>query len=84
MVVAPLIGCVAWMMDGIFIGATQSRDMRNMMIVSFIFYWFAVWVFLPLWGNHGLWAALLVSFLVRGITLSLRYPALEAAAQNRG
>ena len=82
MVVAPLIGCVAWMMDGIFIGATQSRDMRNMMIVSFIVYWLAVWLFLPLWGNHGLWAALLVSFLARGITLSLRYPALEAAAKN--
>ena len=82
MVVAPLIGCVAWMMDGIFIGATQSRDMRNMMIVSFFVYWIAVWLFLPLWGNHGLWAALLVSFLARGITLSLRYPALEAAAQN--
>jgi MATE family multidrug resistance protein len=82
MVVTPLIGCVAWMMDGIFIGATQSRDMRNMMIVSFIFYWIAVWLFLPLWGNHGLWMALLVSFLVRGITLSLRYPALEAAAQK--
>ena len=83
MVAAPLIGCVAWMMDGIFIGATQSRDMRNMMIVSFIVYWIAVWLFLPLWGNHGLWAALLVSFLARGITLSLRYPALERAA-NKG
>ncbi len=83
MVAAPLIGCVAWMMDGIFIGATQSRDMRNMMIVSFIVYWIAVWLFLPLWGNHGLWAALLVSFLARGITLSLWYPALERAA-NKG
>lgn len=83
MVAAPLIGCVAWMMDGIFIGATQSRDMRNMMIVSFVIYWIAVWVFLPIWGNHGLWAALLVSFFARGVTLSLRYPGLEAAAQMR-
>jgi MATE family multidrug resistance protein len=83
MVLAPLIGCVAWMMDGIFIGATQSRDMRNMMIISFVIYWIAVWLFLPMWGNHGLWAALLVSFLARGITLSLRYPALEAAAQTK-
>lgn len=82
MVLAPLVGCVAWMMDGIFIGATQSRDMRNMMMVSFVIYWIAVWLFLPLWGNHGLWAALLVSFLARGITLSLRYPALEAAAKR--
>jgi MATE family multidrug resistance protein len=57
--------------------------MRNMMMVSFVIYWIAVWLFLPLWGNHGLWAALLVSFFARGITLSLRYPALEAAAQTK-
>lgn len=80
MIAAPLVGCAAWMFDGIFIGATQGRDMRNMMIVSFVIYWIAVWVFLPLFGNHGLWMALLVSFIARGITLGLRYPALEAAA----
>jgi MATE family multidrug resistance protein len=84
MVAAPLIGCVAWMMDGIFIGATQSRDMRNMMVVSFVIYWIAVWGLMPIWGNHGLWAALLISFLARGVTLSLRYPALEKAALARG
>jgi MATE family multidrug resistance protein len=80
MIAAPLVGCAAWMFDGIFIGATQGRDMRNMMIVSFVIYWIAVWVFLPLFGNHGLWMALLVSFIARGITLGLRYPALEVAA----
>ncbi len=84
MVAAPLIGCVAWMMDGIFIGATQSRDMRNMMVVSFGVYWIAVAILMPLWGNHGLWAALLISFLARGVTLSLRYPALERAALKAG
>lgn len=82
MVAAPLVGCAAWMFDGIFIGATQGRDMRNMMIVSFVIYWIAVWILLPLFGNHGLWMALLVSFIARGITLGLRYPALEAAAER--
>lgn len=84
MVAAPLLGCAAWMLDGIFIGATQGRDMRNMMIVSFAIYWLAVWLLLPLFGNHGLWMALLVSFVARGVTLGLRYPALEAAAKARG
>ena len=37
---------------------------------------------LPLLGNHGLWAALLISFVARGITLGLRYPALEAEAER--
>ena len=41
-------------------------------------------VLLPLMGNHGLWAALLVSFVARGITLGLRYPALEAEAEGAG
>ena len=82
MVAAPLVGWAAWMLDGIFIGATQGRDMRNMMIVSFVIYWAAVWALLPMFGNHGLWMALLISFIARGITLGLRYPALEAAADK--
>ena len=80
MVAAPLVGVAAWMLDGIFIGATQTRDMRDMMVVSFAAYVLAVLVLLPALGNHGLWAALLISFAVRGITLGLRYPRIEARA----
>ncbi|WP_299201850.1 MATE family efflux transporter [uncultured Tateyamaria sp.] len=80
MVAAPLVGCAAWMFDGIFIGAGRGRDMRNMMAISFVLYWLAVLILLPLMGNHGLWAAILISFVARGVTLGLRYPALERAA----
>ena len=80
MVAAPLVGVAAWMLDGIFIGATQTRDMRNMMVVSFAVYVASVLVLLPAYGNHGLWAALLISFAVRGVTLGLRYPRIEARA----
>ncbi|WP_187429455.1 DNA damage-inducible protein F [Roseobacter fucihabitans] len=83
MVAAPLAGCAAWMLDGIFIGATRSKDMRNMMALSFVIYWAAIFMLLPLFGNHGLWMALLISFVARGVTLGLRYPALEASAQAR-
>ena len=79
-VIAPLIGIAAWMLDGIFIGATRAADMRNMMAVSFAVYCVAVAVLVPLWDNHGLWLALLVSFVARGVTLGLRYPALERQA----
>ncbi len=82
MVAAPLVGCAAWMLDGIFIGAARGRDMRNMMALSFAIYWIAVLVLLPLMGNHGLWAALLISFIARGVTLGARYPALERGAQE--
>ncbi len=80
MVAAPLVGCAAWMLDGIFIGATRGRDMRNMMMLSYVIYWAAIFALLPVLGNHGLWAALLISFIARGLTLGSRYPALERAA----
>ena len=79
MVAAPLIGCAAWMLDGIFIGATRIADMRNMAALSMLFYFAAVWAFQG-FGNDGLWMALLVSLVTRGVTLGLRYPALERAA----
>ncbi|MGR3506729.1 MAG: MATE family efflux transporter [Paracoccaceae bacterium] len=82
MVAAPLLGLAPWMLDGIFIGATRTRDMRNMMAVSFAVYVAAVLVLLPLMGNHGLWLALLISFVARGATLGLRYPALESDAEQ--
>jgi len=82
MIAAPIVGCAAWMFDGIFIGAARGRDMRNMMALSFVIYWIAIFVLLPIMGNHGLWAALLISFTARGVTLGLRYPALERGAQE--
>ncbi|AXI45424.1 MATE family efflux transporter [Sulfitobacter sp. SK012] len=80
MIAAPLAGWAAWMLDGIFIGATRSRDMRNMMALSFVIYLVALALLVPTLGNHGLWLALLISFVARGLTLGVRYPALERAA----
>jgi MATE family multidrug resistance protein len=80
MVLTPLLGWPAWMLDGIFIGATRTADMRNMMILSAAIYFAAVYALMPGLGNHGLWAALLISFVARGATLALRYPALERSA----
>ena len=82
MVVAPILGVAAWMFDGIFIGATRAADMRNMMALSFLAYGAALAILMPVWGNHGLWLALLISFIARGVTLALRYPALEAQANR--
>ncbi|WP_424969344.1 MATE family efflux transporter [Dinoroseobacter sp. S76] len=80
MVAAPVLGVAAWMLDGIFIGATRTRDMRNMMALSFGIYCCTVALLLPSFGNHGLWAAITVMFVVRAITLGSKYPALERAA----
>ena len=82
MVAAPpmILGLV--MFDGIFIGATRSADMRNMMLVAAVIYGLAVWALIGPLENHGLWLALHISFLARGVTLGLRYPALERAAAS--
>jgi len=80
-IAAPVVACASWMLDGIFIGATRTRDMRNMMAISFAGYALIVSLLAPVWGNHGLWAALVALFALRGLTLGLRYPALERAAR---
>lgn len=80
MVAAPVLGLASYMLDGIFIGATRTRDMRNMMALSLCIYVISVLVLVPAYGNHGLWMALMVSFAARALTLGLCYPALEAAA----
>ncbi len=77
MTLTPFLSAAPFMLDGIFIGATRTRDMRNMMIVSAALYFAAAFALMPLLGNHGLWIALLISFAARGITLGLKYPNLE-------
>ena len=82
MVLAPLLGVAAWMLDGIFIGATRADEMRNMMVISLGAYAVTAALLVPAIGNHGLWLALLVSFVARGVTLGLRYPVVEAATRG--
>ncbi len=71
-VLTPIAGAIAFQMDGIFIGATWSRDMRNMMLLSVVVY-LAAWAALtPAFGNHGLWAALLIFLGARSLIFHLR------------
>lgn len=62
-------GVAAFQMDGVYIGATWSRDMRNMMLLSFAVFVVALPVFGNWWGNHGNWLALHLFLLLRGATL---------------
>ena len=76
-VLVPILGVFPYMLDGIFVGAMKTKDMRNMMFISLIFYLLALILLVPHFENIGLWSALLISFVVRGVTLLLRYPSLE-------
>ncbi len=72
---APLLGVFAFAFDGIYIGATWARDMRNLMLASLVIF-LAAWLALRSFGNAGLWGALLVHYAARGGLEALRYPAL--------
>jgi MATE family multidrug resistance protein len=78
-VLAPVLGVFAFAYDGIFIGATWARDMRNLMMLSLIIF-IAAWLALRSFGNAGLWGALLVHYVARGGLQALRYPALLKAS----
>jgi multidrug resistance protein, MATE family len=78
-VLAPLLGVFAFGYDGIYIGATWARDMRNLMVLSLLVF-LAVWLVLRPFGNAGLWAALLVHYAARGGLQALRYPAMLRAS----
>ena len=77
--ILPLIGLFSYMLDGIFIGATRTRDMRNMMFISFLGYALVLFLLIPNFENHGLWFGLIALYILRAVTLSLKYPALEAS-----
>lgn len=62
-------GVLAFQMDGVFIGATWSRDMRNMMLISLAIYATCMLTLGHLLGNAGLWAALHVFLIARGLSL---------------
>ncbi|WP_134724564.1 MATE family efflux transporter [Paracoccus luteus] len=81
---APVIGVASWMFDGIFIGATRTAEMRRAMIQSVAVYAVALAVLPQIWGNHGLWAALMVLNATRGLTMARLYPRAEAAARAPG
>ena len=72
---APLLGVFAFAFDGVYIGATWARDMRNLMLASLAIFLVA-WFSLRSFGNAGLWGALLVHYAARGGLEALRYPAL--------
>jgi MATE family multidrug resistance protein len=83
MVAFPPIGLPSWMFDGIFIGATRTREMRMAMMQSTIIYAAILAVLVPWLGNHGLWLSLMLFDILRALTLWRYYPALEASADCR-
>lgn len=73
LVVSPLVSVWSFLYDGVYIGATRTREMRDIMLLS------ALAVFLPAWyllqglGNHGLWLSFTLFMASRGIGMHVGY-----------
>ena len=73
-VLIPPVASFCYQLDGIFIGASQTADMRNCMIVSVgLFIVFSLYLVENL-NNHGIWLALLFFMIIRSLTLNFFYP----------
>lgn len=71
MIVIPIITFAAFIWDGIYIGATASKAIRNTMIISSVFVFLPSWYFLtPRFENHGLWIAFLCFMITRSIVMT--------------
>ena len=79
-----ITGALAFQMDGVFIGATWSAAMRNVMLAAFVGYLAALALFVPVFGNHGLWLALNLFLAFRGIFLASRLPVLAGRQFSSG
>lgn len=66
----PLIAVWSYVLDGLFIGATRAREMRDAMLLSVVIALPFAWMARDL-GNHGLWLAFLLFMAVRGVTLGV-------------
>ncbi len=82
-VASPLVAVWSYQLDGIFLGATHSRAMRNSSLLSVVIYAVAVALFVSEWQNHGLWLALMVLYAARAVTLGALYPELERSVSQK-
>lgn len=72
LVAMPLVSMWCFLLDGIFIGATKGKDMRNGMFIATSCF-FATFYLFASWQNHALWLAMLTFMLMRGVTLGIMF-----------
>jgi MATE family multidrug resistance protein len=73
MIAAPVIAFWAYLYDGVFVGATRAKEMRNSMIASTFLVFIPAWFVFRFLGNHGLWLAFTIFMVSRGLTMHLYY-----------
>lgn len=78
-IVAPLVSVWCFLLDGVFIGATRGRELRDGMLISAALGLIALQCAFWFDGNAGLWAALTLFFGIRALPLAIWYRRIPAA-----
>ena len=73
MIVSPLVSVWSFLYDGVYVGATRAREMRNIMLFSTFAVFLPAWYLLRFLGNDGLWLAFMLFLAGRGIGMHFRY-----------
>jgi MATE family multidrug resistance protein len=73
LIASPLISVWCFLYDGVYVGMTRARDMRNIMLFSTFAVFLPVWFVAQPLGNHGLWLALMAFLASRGIGMHIGY-----------
>lgn len=73
LIVSPLVSVWSFLYDGVYVGATRAREMRNIMLISTLCVFLPAWYLLQGLGNHGLWLAFTLFMASRGIGMHFWY-----------
>jgi len=73
MIASPLISVWSFLYDGVFVGATRAREMRDIMLTSALLVFLPAWYLLQWLGNDGLWLAFMLFMASRGIGMHIVY-----------
>ncbi len=73
LIASPLISVWCFLYDGVYVGMTRARDMRNIMLFSVLGVFLPAWFLTQDFGNHGLWFALMAFMASRGIGMHLGF-----------
>ena len=71
LVISPLISVWSFLYDGVYVGATRSKEMRDLMLISTFAVFLPAWFLLQDYGNHGLWLAFTIFMASRGIGMHI-------------
>ena len=73
LILSPLVAVWSYLYDGVFVGATLAREMRNIMLISAFVIFIPAWYVLQFLGNDGLWLSFMLFMASRGIGMHIYY-----------